>query len=66
MEFLTMLDINTVAMLLTGGLTVATSVFGVKYKKYLKVVSQLIDMVEDGEITKEELQKFVKTIKRVF
>ena len=65
MEFFSMLDMGTIATLVTAGLTVATSVFGVKYKKYVNVVRELLNMVEDDQITKDELKKFVKTIKNL-
>lgn len=65
MDILNFLDLGTIATLTTAGLTVAASVFGAKYKKYVNVVRQLLNMVEDDQITKEELKKFVKTIKNL-
>jgi CRISPR/Cas system CSM-associated protein Csm2 small subunit len=59
------LDIQTVALLVSGALTVATSVFGTKLTKYYGVLKQLVDMIEDGDVSKEELQKFVKRIKNL-
>ena len=59
------LDIQTVALLVSGVLTVATSIFGTKLTKYYNVLKQLVDMVEDGDVSKEELQKFVKRLKNL-
>jgi len=59
------LDVQTVALIVSGGLTVATSIFGTKLSKYYNVLKQLISMVEDGNVSKEELQKFVKAIKNL-
>jgi hypothetical protein len=33
--------------------------------KYYHLLKQVIDMVEDGEVTKEELQKVVKRFKNL-
>jgi len=62
---LQMFDVGTFATLITLALTVATAVFGVKWKKYTKLVSMIIDAVEDGEITKDELGKIVKYVKKL-
>jgi len=59
------LDVQTVALLVSGVLTVATSIFGTKLSKYYNVLKQLMDMVEDGNVSKEELQKFVKRVKNL-
>jgi hypothetical protein len=59
------MNIGTIALLLSGALTVTTSVFGTKMTKYYHLLKQVIDMVEDGEVTKEELQKVVKRFKNL-
>lgn len=59
------IGIGNIAILLTGLLTISTSVLGGKLNKYYKVLKQLITMVEDGNISKEELQKFVRAIKNL-
>lgn len=59
------IGIGNIAILLTGLLTIATSILGGKLSKYYKVLKQLTDMVEDGNISKEELQKFVRAIKNL-
>lgn len=64
MEILGM-DLASLAVLLSAGLTVLSSVLGIKYNKYSKILKELINMAEDGEITKEELRKFVKSLKNL-
>jgi len=58
-------DVQTFTLLLSGVLTVATSIFGTKLSKYYNVLKQLTSMVEDGNVSKEELQKFVKALKNL-
>jgi len=62
---LQMFDAGTFATLITLALTVSTAVLGVKWKKYAKLVGMIIDAVEDGEVSKEELNKIVKYVKKL-
>mgnify|MGYP000137834572 CR=1 FL=1 len=65
MNILSFLDAGTIATFITAGLTIATSVFGVKYQKYAKLVKQIMDAIDDDQVTKEELKKIIKTIKNL-
>lgn len=60
MDILKSLDLGTIAALVTAGLTVLSVVFGQKYAKYKKKAIMFIRMIEDGTVTKEELQKVVR------
>lgn len=59
------LDIETVAVLITAGLTVLSTVLGTKMTKYQRLLKQVMDAAEDGQITKDELQKIVKLFKNL-
>ena len=56
---------GNIAALLTVLLGIATSVLGGKLGKVYKILKQLVNMVEDDTITKEELKKFVKAVKNL-
>lgn len=62
---LQMFDLGTISTLITLVLTVATAVLGVKWKKYAKLVGLIIDAVDDGEVTKEELNKIIKYVRKL-
>ena len=65
MELLNQLDLGTIATLLTVGLTVATTFFGTQWKKYVKVVREIVRAVKDDNISKEELKKIVEKIENL-
>ena len=61
------MDLVLVAAIISFLLAVAVTVFGVNYKqakdKVTKLLSDVIDAVEDDKISEDELQKIVADVK---
>lgn len=60
-----------IAAIVTALLTVLSSVFGVKYKKYkdwfgisVKVLDDLDEAIQDDSITKKEIREIAKRVKK--
>lgn len=59
------IDAGILAEILTLILGLVTSIIGPKYRKSLKKYKAMMDVIEDGEITKEEAKKIKKTLERI-
>lgn len=61
------MDLVLVAAIISFLLAVAVTVFGVNYKqakdKVTKLLSDIIAVIEDDEVTEEELQKIITQAK---
>lgn len=64
MDFLG-LSISQIATIVSVGLTVACSVLGPKYVKMKKLVTTIVDSIEDEDLSKDELKKIIKQIKKL-
>lgn len=56
--------------IITGLLTiifgVSTIYFGGKYQRFKSVLRLFVDMIEDDQITEDELKKFVNELKKLY
>lgn len=60
------MDELTIISLVTTAILGAISIFsGSKYLKFKKTLKIFVDMIEDDEISPDELQKFTKSIKEL-
>ena len=66
------MELETILFILSGVLTVLSSVFGVKYAKVKSALKEtkeaiitVIDAVEDDKVTKTETDSIVKEVKEM-